>query len=111
MFTVVLPWRPQPSRLAAFDRVVDWYRSEFPDARILPIDSDDEVFNLAVLPQPRDGLDRRSGCTAVILPDADTFPEPEALRAAIAEAAESGLVHLPYTEYHWLGPRQAQPSS
>jgi hypothetical protein len=27
------------------------------------------------------------------------------LRAAIAEAATSGLVHLPYTEYHWLGAR------
>ena len=35
--------------------------------------------------------------------DADTLPEPEPLRAAVAAARTSGLVHLPYTEYRWLG--------
>jgi hypothetical protein len=40
----------------------------------------------------------------VVLNDADTLPDPHALRAAVASAASSGRVHLPYTAYHWLGP-------
>jgi hypothetical protein len=102
VFTVVIPWRPQPSRLAAFDRVVDWYRREFPDARIVPVDSGDEVFNLSRCRNVGVGLveDVRS---VVVLNDADTIPERGPLLAAVAAAAGSPLVHLPYTEYRWLG--------
>ena len=39
----------------------------------------------------------------VVINDADTFPEPEPLRAAVAAAPGSGRVQLPYTAYHWLG--------
>ena len=42
--------------------------------------------------------------------DADTLPEPEPLRAAVVAARTSGLVHLPYTEYHWLGRDRSMPS-
>ena len=41
----------------------------------------------------------------VVISDADTFPEPGPLRAAVAAAAQSGRVHLPYTAYRWLGPQ------
>jgi len=104
MVTVLVPWRSAPSREAAFDFVTDWYRSALPGARILPIDSDDELFNLArcrnlgiaLLDDPDE---------VVVITDADTFPEVGPLRDAIAAAASSGLVHLPYTDYHWLGAR------
>ncbi|MEY2848461.1 MAG: hypothetical protein RI885_1126 [Actinomycetota bacterium] len=102
MVTVVIPWRPQPSRLRAFDTVVEWYLRYVPDADIRTVDSRDEVFNLS---QCRNlgvrGVDDPS--EVVVVNDADTVPEPEALRSAISAAATSGLVHLPYTEYHWLG--------
>jgi hypothetical protein len=104
MVTVIVPWRAAPSRHAAFEFVTDWYRRALPQATILPIDSDDELFNLArcrnlgvdLIDDPDE---------VVVISDADTFPEPEALSTAIAEAATSGLVHLPYTDYHWLGAR------
>ena len=87
----------------AFERVTDWYGRMLPELRVSTIDSPDPVFNLALcrnlavasLDDPDD---------VVVLGDADTLPEPDALRAAVAAARTSHLVHLPYTAYHWLGP-------
>ncbi|MFI8593115.1 hypothetical protein ACIGCK_01615 [Microbacterium sp. NPDC078428] len=100
--TVVLPWRPAPSRLEAYDRVRGWYARMLPELTVTTIDSPDPVFNLALcrnlavesLAEPDD---------VVVLGDADTIPEPAPLRAAIEAARTSGRVHLPYTAYHWLG--------
>ena len=102
MTTVVVPWRPQPSRVPAFEAVVQWYRANLPSARIRPIDSDDVIFNLskcrnlgiAGIVDPRE---------VVIINDADTIPEIEPLLAAIGAAGDSQSVYLPYTEYRWLG--------
>jgi len=100
--TVLIPWRPQPSRLAAFDSVIAWYRENLGDVDIRTVDSEDEIFNLAQC--------RNHGVSSidddaqvVIINDADTIPELGPLRAAIDAAATSGRVHLPYTAYHWLG--------
>ena len=100
--TVLIPWRPQPSRVAAFDAVAAWYRAHFAEVEIRTVDSPDEIFNLA---QCRNlGMEAMDDAgEVVIINDADTLPELEPLRAAIAAAETSGLVHLPYTEYHWLG--------
>lgn len=102
MITVLVPWRSQPSRVPAFEAVVEWYRRELPDAVIRPVDTDDLVFNLARC--------RNAGIRSIVDPhevvivnDADTLPEAHALRSAIAAAATSDRVQLPYTEYHWLG--------
>lgn len=100
-FTVVIPWRPAPSRLAAFEFLTSWYAENVPEATVRTVDTDDDVFvlaacrNLAVASVAQDEV--------VVINDADTIPEPEALRAAVAAAGASGRVHLPYTEYHWLG--------
>jgi hypothetical protein len=102
VFTVVLPWRPQASRLAAFDHVVDWYRREFPEVPIVPVDAGGEVFNLSRCRNVGvDAVDDQR--SVVVLNDADTIPERGPLEAAVAAAAHSPLVHLPYTAYHWLG--------
>jgi len=99
---VIIPWRPQPSRLAAFDATSAWYLENLPGAEILTVDSGEVPFNLARC--------RNVGMAAVsdpdevvIIGDADTIPSVEPLLAAIAAAATSGLVHLPYTRYQWLG--------
>ena len=99
---VVLPWRPAPSRLDAFDRVREWYARMLPEFEVQTIDSGDDPFNLArcrnLAVAQLDDPD-----AVIVLNDADTLPEPEPLRAAVAAAATSGRVHLPYTAYHWLG--------
>ncbi|PRY69990.1 hypothetical protein B0I08_101112 [Glaciihabitans tibetensis] len=100
--TVLIPWRSQPSRIAAFDAVATWYRTHFADVEIRTVDSPEAVFNLA---QCRNlavaGV--QNADEVVVINDADTLPELESLLAAIAAAATSGVVHLPYTEYRWLG--------
>lgn len=104
MLVVVIPWRPQPSRIDAFERVIGWYATHLPEAEVRTIDADDDVFNLArarnlgVAAVEDDDPD-----AVVILNDADTIPEVVALRSAIEGARTSGRVHLPYTEYRWLG--------
>lgn len=102
MLTVVIPWREQPTRLTALDAVCDWYRREIGDVEFSLVDSRDEVFNLSQA--------RNSGVASVadagqviVINDADTIPQRDSLLRAIEGAANSGLVHLPYTEYHWLG--------
>jgi hypothetical protein len=103
MLTVLIPWRPQPSRLSAFDAVAAWYHENFVDVTIRTVDSDDELFNLA---QCRNlAIDSvTDDDEVVVINDADTIPERTPLLAAIEAASRSGLVHLPYTEYRWLGP-------
>jgi len=106
MVTVILPWRAQPSRLRAFDDVRAWYEANLPGADIVPVDSDDEVFNLARCRNL--GVAAAAGSDSarddvVVVGDADTLPQSAPLLEAIEAARTSGLVHLPYTEYHWLG--------
>jgi hypothetical protein len=99
--TVVVPWRPSRSRLPAFEFLLEWYRRVLPEFTVQTIDTDDDVFVLAAC--------RNRAIAAfdldevVVVCDADTLPEPEPLRAAVAAARTSGLVHLPYTQYRWLG--------
>ena len=102
MVTVIIPWRPQPSRLAAFEATSRWYVENLPGAVVRTVDSGEVPFNLArcrnvgiaAVPDPDE---------VVVIGDADTIPSIEPLLAAIAAAATSGLVHLPYTRYQWLG--------
>ena len=98
---VVLPWRPAPSRIPAFERVVAWYARHLPELTVTTVDTDDEPFVLAAC---RNRAIREAPAGAVVvINDADTLPEVAPLRAAIAAAAGSPFVHLPYTEYRWLG--------
>src|SRR4051812_5652647 len=101
MTVVVIPWRPQPSRLAALDAVTQWYGTNLPAAEIRLVDCDDELFNLA---QARNlGVAGVDPDDVVVIGDADTIPQRGPLLAAIEHAATSGVVHLPYDEYRWLG--------
>lgn len=98
---IVIPWRPAPSRLDAFDRVVDWYGRHFPELPLLTVDTGEQPFVLAAC---RNSAMADAGEEeVVVIGDADTIPEPEALRAAIHAARTSDRVQLPYTEYRWLG--------
>ena len=102
MTVVVIPWRPQPSRLGALDAVVAWYRANLPDADIRLVDCLDDVFNLS---QARNlGIASvEDPDEVVVIGDADTLPQRDSLFAAIEGAGRSGRVHLPYDEYRWLG--------
>lgn len=98
---VVIPWRPAPSRMEPFQRVWDWYAENLPEARLRTIDTEDDVFVLAAC--RNEAVRTAPEGAVVVMSDADTLPEVDSLRRAIEAARTSGLVHLPYTEYRWLG--------
>lgn len=87
--------------MSAFEFVTRWYAENLPEATVRTIDTDDDVFVLAACRNL--AVATASPDEAIVVNDADTIPEPDALRAAVAAARTSGRVHLPYTEYHWLG--------
>lgn len=99
--TVVIPWRPAPSRVPAFEFVREWYARHLPELTVRTIDTDDDVFVLSACRNR--AIASIDPDEVIVVGDADTLPEPEPLRAAIRAARTSGLVHLPYTEYRWLG--------
>lgn len=99
--TVIIPWRPAPSRETAFVALTRWYAREFPEFTVHTVDTEDDVFVLAACRNR--GIADAYPDDVVVVNDADTIPEPGALRDAVTAARTSGLVHLPYTAYHWLG--------
>jgi hypothetical protein len=99
---VVIPWREQPSRIPAFEAVVKWYEEYLPEATIYYADRKGPVWSMSG--SRNDGIREAEadGCHIVIVNDADTIPQLQALKAAIRGAASDDLIHNPYTEYRAL---------
>lgn len=97
--TVAVPFRP-----GALDREVhyDYVKARlvklFPDAEHLTVDVEGQFTRARV----RNEAVRRAQGDVVVLCDADTLPEKEPLRRAIAGAAKDGRLHLPYTQFRGL---------
>ena len=45
--TVIVPWRPAPSREPAFEFLLEWYARLLPEFFVQTVDTDDDVFVLA----------------------------------------------------------------
>lgn len=99
--TVAVPFRGgQLDREIHADYVAARLRDMLPDAEHMVVDVDG-VFSRA---RVRNEAVRRAGEGVVVLCDADTVPEEQPLRDAVAGAAEDGRLHLPYTRYRALTP-------
>lgn len=99
---VVIPWRPgTPERNAHHDTVRAHLRQLLPNAVHLDADSGHQPFSRAG--SRNEGVRRAeaAGVDTVVICDADTLVEAEALHAAIADAKD-GRLHLPYTWYRGL---------
>ena len=99
---VGIPWRSQPHRIYAHDLTVARYRELLPDADIVDVDTDHDLFCLAACRNRAVRMAEAGGYDVVVLADADTLPERGPLLAAIEQARYSRFVHLPYTEYRSL---------
>ena len=86
--TVCIPWRPSPSRMAPFRRVMEfWQQSGWP---IATADSDTEIFSAA---QARNNAVRQAETETVLLCDADTFPPMDNVFAAVANPVGVTYLH------------------
>jgi hypothetical protein len=94
---LVIPWRPQPSRLGLFKEVKNWYKTNLPDIEVFYADRPGEFWNAAA--SRNDGVKRaqEAHCDVIIINDADTIPEIEPLMEAINYCQKGNMIHNPYS--------------
>lgn len=95
---LVIPWRPQPSRLYAFEATIARYSEQLPGVATYFADTEDEIFSVAGS-RNRGCLEAiADDCDVLIVSDADVFVEPYTLNKAIEKAYKENVVSVPYTE-------------
>jgi predicted glycosyltransferase involved in capsule biosynthesis len=92
---IVIPWRPQPTRIAAFHRTVEEISDAFPDASIYFCDTESERFNRSASRNRGCRFAIKDGCDVLLVLDADVILEKEAVENSIRVASELGIVSLP----------------
>lgn len=102
---VVIPWREQPSRVRAFNAVVNWYKENLPEAQIYLPNHPGKVWMPSHTRNDGMRMAEKDGCDVVIFNDADTFPQLGPLRRAIQAASSDGRFHNPFTHYRMLEDR------
>lgn len=101
--SVIIPWRAREDRQYAFDRVVEWYQTNLPQANIIPVDDGREPFCLAGSRNLGVKQAEEQGSDIVIINDADTIPQLSPILFAIEWAERGGdRVILPYSQYRSL---------
>ncbi|MFE4513404.1 glycosyltransferase family 2 protein [Kitasatospora sp. NPDC056783] len=103
---IVIPWRSGTAERNRHHQTVrDQLRGLFPDATHLDVDSGHTRFSRAASRNRGVALADQAGAEVVVLCDADTLVEEEALRAAVSAARRDDRLHLPYTWKRYLSPR------
>lgn len=95
--TVIVPFRPgEPHRDLVWQWVRSWWETFFPTFEIITADSDHPEFNRGAA---RNTAARRAAGDLLVIADADTIVQAEALDAAVA-AVDVGLAPwaVPYAE-------------
>lgn len=100
--SVVIPWRAREDRQYAFDRVVEWYQVNLPQANIITVDDGRVPFCLSGSRNLGVKMAEEAGADAVILNDADTIPQLSSIMFATEWAVLGDRVVLPYTQYRSL---------
>jgi hypothetical protein len=101
---ICIPWRPQPHRIAAYERVRRFYRDVGLDDLVIIADSDPlRDFNLSDARNRAVQMAGNRGAEVVVVADADTIPDFKVLMRAVKRASRYGRVIYPFTEYVYLG--------
>jgi hypothetical protein len=99
---LVIPWRPQPTRLYAFEATMARYSDQLHGVTAYYGDTEDEIFNIAGSRNKGclEAID--DDCDVLIVSDADMFLEPYTLYKSIEKAASENVVSLPFTDLMFL---------
>lgn len=95
--SVIIPWREQPSRLFAYEKLIEWYQYYFPNLEIIVSDSDTEKFQLSRARNLGAQKAIDMGSDIIIFNDADAFSDPKSLQNAIAHAEQFNEASVPYS--------------
>jgi hypothetical protein len=99
---VVIPWREQPSRVKAFNAVVSWYNKNMPESKLYFPNHPGDVWLPSATRNDGVRMAEKDGCDVIVMNDADTIPNLNALKEAILEAAEDEFIHIGYTKFSYL---------
>ena len=94
---VCIPWRATPDRAPIFDTVWEWWTSH--GFRVITGDSGHPVFNRAA---SRNAAVAQATTDEVIVADADTLPDLDAVHRAVVLSADAMV--YPFDRYHSVSP-------
>ena len=83
---IIIPWRPAPSRIDAFERVIAWYRETLPQIPLQTVDTGEVPFVLAACRNA--GMAGADPDEVVVVGDADTMGEDESVGSGGEELTE-----------------------
>lgn len=102
---IVIPWRPsgdRPERQKNFDFLRRYVGQWFGDMPLILADTPHERFNRGAARNHGVQEAQAMGARTVLLLDADTVPEPYAVREAAYQADHDNKLHIPYTTFKAL---------
>lgn len=103
--SIVMPWRPQPSRLDAFNHCTAFWSDLLPGAELVLADSTAEVFNLS---EARNiGASQATGDVLLIV-DADSLAPAGTVLRAIETAAIDGRMQYCFDGFTYLDEEQSR---
>lgn len=106
-FAIGVPWRPGiPEREPLHSYVIRRLRRDFPGIPVVDFDSGHARFNRAA--SRNQAMTTFEDFPAVMLCDADTFPEVRPVWSAVRDAATDGKVHRPFTWFRPLSRKATQ---
>lgn len=94
---IAMPWRPQPTRVYAFEATVERYKTLLPDVDFYFGDTGSERWNMSGSRNQACDKAIADGCDVVVVSDADTFVDSYALNKCIEIAYKQDVVTVPYT--------------
>lgn len=103
--SIVIPWRPQPSRVRAFEHVTDTLHEMFPDAELIAADAEPRA-PFSVSASRNTGVEAASGDMLLIV-DADSLAPYETITTAL-DAAQYGGAHFAYDRIVYLDEAESE---
>lgn len=94
---IVVPWRHQESRAAAFVKTIERLSQQFPDSTIYCSDKPGERFSISGARNKGCLEAIEDGCDTLLVVDADMLLEKDAIERAIEKSKLMVSVCLPYT--------------
>lgn len=95
---VVIPWREHPSRVYAYNKLLDWYGHYFSDISVISADSDSGKFNVSQAKNNGASQAIAQGADIIVFNDADAFVKPSQLQNAVAHSESFNEIAVAYSE-------------
>jgi predicted glycosyltransferase involved in capsule biosynthesis len=99
---IVIPWRPRPSRIYAFDFIYEHYSKSFPEAKIYLSDKEGDVWNMSGSRNIGCDMAFSDGCDVALVSDADIYIKKDRILQACESSLEKDLVSIPYQKVVFL---------